>query len=272
MKILSIGSKRLLAFIFIVVLYVGCSTVPVTGRRQLSIIPNSQLFPLSYQSYSQVKDSARIIAGTAESAMVKRVGKNIQQAVEQYMKEKNLSDQLKGFDWEFNLIKDDDMVNAWCMPGGKVAFYTGIMPICKDETGVAVVMGHEVAHAIANHGGERMSQGLFQQGLGAGLAIALQQQPQMTQQLAMTAFGLGSSVGYVLPHSRNQESEADEMGLIFMAIAGYDPREAPEFWVRMQAKSGGGSPPEFLSTHPAPSRRIDDLNKQIPNALTYYKK
>lgn len=270
MKIPTTGMKHLISFFLIAALYMACSTVPITGRRQLSIIPNSQLLPLSYQSYDQVLDSAQIVTGTAESAMIKEVGNNIQLAVEEYMRNNNLTEELEGFDWEFNLIKADDMVNAWAMPGGKVAFYTGILPICQDETGVAVVMGHEIAHAIANHGGERMSQGLVQQGLGAGLSIALAQQPQLTQQLAMTAFGLGSSVGYVLPHSRSQESEADQIGLIFMAIAGYDPREAPEFWERMQANSGGGSPPEFLSTHPAPNRRIKDLEKLIPEALVYY--
>lgn len=264
--------KKLITLFLVAAFIYSCSTVPVTGRRQLSLIPSSQLLPLSYTSYSQVLDSAQVIKNTPEAAMIKKVGLNIQRAVEKYMADNNMSDQLKGFEWDFNLIKDDKTINAWCMPGGKVAFYTGILPICKDETGVAVVMGHEVAHAIANHGGERMSQGLVQQLGGVGLSVALRDYAPQTQQLAMTAFGLGSAVGYVLPHSRNQESEADEMGLIFMAMAGYDPNAAPQFWERMQAQAGGGGTPEFLSTHPAPSKRINDLKAQIPNAMKYYKR
>ncbi|MDQ3535158.1 MAG: M48 family metallopeptidase [Bacteroidota bacterium] len=265
--------KKFLTLILVGFFIWSCSTVPVTGRRQLSLIPSSQLLPLSFNSYAQVLDSAQIVRNTPEAQMVNRVGNNIKAAVEKYMAQNNMSDQLQGFEWDFNLIKDDNMINAWAMPGGKVAFYTGILPVCRDETGVAVVMGHEVAHAIANHGGERMSQGLVQQLGGVALNVALRDYAPQTQQLAMTAFGLGSAVGYVLPHSRNQESEADEMGLIFMAMAGYDPNEAPRFWERMQAKSGGsGGPPEFLSTHPAPQRRIKDLQSQIPNAMKYYNK
>src|SRR5690606_15652199 len=211
------------------------------------------------------------VKNTEEARMVERVGVKIKNAVERYMAQNNLSDQLNGFAWEFTLM-NDETVNAWCMPGGKVAFYTGIMPICRDEAGVAVVMGHEVAHAIANHGGERMSQGLVQQLGGVALTVALQEQPQLTQQLALTAFGAGSTIGYILPHSRQQESEADEIGLIFMAMAGYNPQEAPEFWKRMEAKSGGSGTPEFLSTHPAPSSRIKELERLIPEAMKYYKK
>jgi predicted Zn-dependent protease len=263
--------KKFITLILVAIFIYSCSTVPITGRRQLSLIPDSQLLPLSYNSYSQVMDSAQVIRNTTESAMIQRVGRNIQQAVEKYMAENNMSDQLQGFEWEFNLIKDDNTINAWCMPGGKVAFYTGILPICQDETGVAVVMGHEVAHAIANHGGERMYQGLVQQLGGVALSVALRDYAPQTQQLAMTAFGLGSAVGYILPHSRSQESEADEMGLIFMAMAGYDPNAAPAFWERMQAKAGGsGGTPEFLSTHPAPERRIRDLQSLIPKAMEYY--
>ena len=259
-----------ISILFLALFVLGCATVPVTGRRQLSLVPNSQLLALAAQSYDQVLDESKIIKNTEEAEMVQRVGVNIKNAVQQYMAQNNLSDQLDGFNWEFNLIKEET-VNAWCMPGGKVAFYTGIMPICKNDAGVAVVMGHEVAHAIANHGGERMSQGLVQQLGGVALTVALQEQPQLTQQLALSAFGLGSTVGYILPHSRLQESEADEIGLIFMAMAGYDPHEAPEFWKRMQAQEKGARPPEFLSTHPAPETRINALERLVPKAMKYYK-
>lgn len=260
--------KRLVTLTF-ALFFLGCSTVPLTGRRQLSLVPSSQLLSLAADNYSSVLNESKVVRNTSEAAMIQNVGNNIKKAVEQYMAQNNLTQLLDGFKWEFTLI-DDPTVNAWCMPGGKVAFYTGIMPICKNEAGVAVVMGHEVAHAIANHGGERMSQGLVQQLGGVALSVALQEQPQMTQQLAMAAFGVGSSVGYILPHSRLHESEADEMGLIFMAMAGYDPREAPNFWRRMQAQSGGGGTPEFLSTHPAPETRIQDLEKLMPKAMKYY--
>lgn len=202
--------------------------------------------------------------------MVKRVGTRIQHAVEQFMAEHNASNQLKGYAWEFNLI-DENIVNAWCMPGGKVVFYTGIMPICEDEKGVAVVMGHEVAHAVANHGSERMSQGLIQQMGGEALNVAMATKPDETRALFGTAYGLASNYGAMLPFSRLHESEADKMGLIFMAMAGYDPREAPKFWERMAAQSGGAAPPEFMSTHPAHATRIKDLNAQIPEAMKYYK-
>lgn len=258
--------------VFLTALFVlGCSTVPITGRRQLSLVPSSQLVALGSQSYNEVLDESKVVKNTEEARRVERVGVKIKNAVQRYMAQNNLSDQLEGFEWEFSLI-NEETVNAWCMPGGKVAFYTGIMPICRDDAGVAVVMGHEVAHAIANHGGERMSQGLVQQLGGVALTVALQEQPQLTQQLAMTAFGVGSTVGYILPHSRQQESEADEIGLIFMAMAGYDPSEAPEFWKRMDAQSEGGRPPEFLSTHPAPSTRIKELERLVPKAMKYYKK
>lgn len=261
--------KKIVVVLLVTFFAYNCATVPLTGRKQLSLIPNSQLLPLSFDNYKTVLDSAHVSSNKQQADMVKRVGANIQKAVEKFMAQNNASDQLKGYAWEFNLIQDD-VVNAWCMPGGKVVFYTGIMPICQDETGVAVVMGHEVAHAIANHGGERMSQGLMQQMGGVALDVALSNKPEETNQMFDMAYGLASNYGAILPFSRLHESEADKMGLIFMSMAGYDPREAPLFWERMDAKSGGGAPPEFMSTHPAHSTRIKDLNEQIPEALKYY--
>jgi len=262
--------KRIL-ILFVMGLFVyGCATVPLSGRRQLSLVGNDEVLPLSYEQYSEVKSESKIVTNTADGQKVVRVGKNIAAAVEEYLKANNYAELLEGFSWEFNLI-ESDQVNAWCMPGGKVAFYTGIIPVCQDETGIAVVMGHEVAHAIASHSKERMSQGLVANGLLGGLQVALGENPSLTETIFMEAVGIGGQVG-MLKFSRDQELEADQLGLIFMAMAGYDPREAPAFWQRMEAKSGGASPPEFLSTHPGPNRRIEQLNKQMPDALKYYKK
>jgi len=248
----------------------SCATVPLSGRKQLSLVGNSEVLPMAFQQYNEVKSESKVVTGTADGQSVVRVGKRVASAVESYLNENGYGDILEGFEWEFNLIQDDQ-VNAWCMPGGKVAFYTGIMPVCQDDTGVAVVMGHEVAHAIASHARERMSQGLVANGLLGGLQAAMGENPTLTETIFMQAVGIGGQVG-MLKFSRDQELEADQLGLIFMAIAGYDPREAPEFWERMEAKSGGAAPPEFLSTHPGPGRRIDELNKQMPEALKYYKK
>ncbi|MDZ7608535.1 MAG: M48 family metallopeptidase [Cyclobacteriaceae bacterium] len=263
--------KKNLFILVILMLCYSCATVPVTGRKQLSLVSNSEILPMSFSSYKTVLDSAKLSTNKQQAEMIKRVGARIQKSVEEYMAQNNWSDQLNGYAWEFNLI-EEDVVNAWCMPGGKVVFYTGIMPICQDETGVAVVMGHEVAHAVANHGAERMSQGLIQQMGGEALSVALASKPDETRALYNTAYGVASNYGAMLPFSRLHESEADKMGLIFMAMAGYNPEEAPKFWERMAKTSGGGAPPEFLSTHPSHATRIRDLNAQIPEAMKYYKK
>lgn len=234
----------------------------------MALIPAGQMNSMSFDNYKQVLNESRVDRTSEEAQMVARVGAKISRAVERYLQENKASERIEGFDWEFKLIIDET-VNAWCMPGGKVAFYTGIMPICADEAGVAVVMGHEVAHAIAAHGNERMTQGLAQQLGGMGLAVALKDKPAETQAIFMGAYGAASTVGAILPFSRLHESEADEMGLIFMAMAGYDPREAPKFWQRMNAQ-GGARPPAFLSTHPSPEQRIQKLNANMPKALEYY--
>lgn len=269
-------SKRILSplqvFTSIALLFVAisCTTVPLTGRKQVTgLTSTSEILALSAQSYQTVLDSAKIITASDDATRVKRVGNRIKNAVEKYMRDNGLGSQLEGFDWEFSLI-DEDVVNAWAMPGGKVAFYTGIMPVCRDDAGVAVVMGHEVAHAIARHGQERMNQGMLQNFGAMGLSVALSSKPAATQNIANQAFGLGSNLLGVLPFSRLHESEADELGLTFMAIAGYDPSEAPAFWERMAAGSGGGAQPEFLSTHPAHETRISRLNAALPKAMEYY--
>jgi predicted Zn-dependent protease len=252
------------------VLIIACATVPITGRRQLNIIPAAQINSLSFQEYSDFLKNNKLSTNTQQTAMVKEVGVNIQHAVERYFAQQNMSSSLKDYAWEFNLV-EDSQVNAWCMPGGKVVVYTGILPVTKDATGLAVVMGHEIAHAIANHGGERMSQGLIQQMGGVALEKALENKPTQTKNIFMTAFGLGSQVGVLLPFSRTQESEADHLGLIFMAMAGYDPNQSVAFWKRMAADSKG-APPEFLSTHPSDETRIKQIESLIPEAMKYYKK
>ena len=261
--------KKIFILLAVVLIIDGCARVPLSGRRQLSIIGNEEILPMSYDQYSQMMAESKLVTQSPQGQMVVNVGNRIAKAVETYLKERGYEDELEGFAWEFNLI-ESDQVNAWAMPGGKVAFYTGIMPIAKDATGVAVVMGHEVAHAIANHARERMSQGLVANGLIGGLQVAMGQNPTLTQTIFLQAVGVGGQVG-MLKFGRNQELEADELGLTFMAIAGYDPREAPRFWERMEAQAGDGArPPEFLSTHPGPNRRIQKLNDMMPAAMEYY--
>jgi len=248
----------------------SCSTVPITGRQQLSLVPEGQIIAMADAQYDTFLMTNKLSTDKAKTDMIKRCGGRIQKAVEAYFASQNQSSQLNGYKWEFNLIESDEM-NAWCMPGGKVVFYTGILPVCKDETGVAVVMGHEVAHAVARHGNERMSQGLLAQFGGATLDAALAKNSEQTKQLAATAFGIGAQFGALLPFSRKQESEADHLGLIFMAMAGYDPQAAIPFWERMATSSSGGKPPEIMSTHPSDETRIANLNKVMPEAMKYYK-
>jgi predicted Zn-dependent protease len=247
----------------------SCSTVPLTGRSQLNLIPANEMLSLSFQQYDTFLKENKVSTEAANTALVKKVGTNIEHAVEKYLAQNNLSSRLDGYKWEFNLVQDDQ-VNAWCMPGGKVVVYTGILPVTKNEIGLSVVLGHEIAHAIAEHGNERMSEGLIQQLGGVALSVALKDKPQLTQDLFLTAYGVGSTLG-TLAFSRTQESEADHLGLIFMAMAGYNPNEAVDFWQRMAAMNQGQKPPEFLSTHPSDQTRIDDIKNWLPEAMKYYK-
>lgn len=249
--------------------FYACATVPLTGRKQLAMVSSDEIQPLVNEQYEQVKKESKLLTNTPDGQKVVQVGERIAKAVEAYLIESGYSDLVETFDWEFNLI-ESDQVNAWCMPGGKVAFYTGIMPICQDENGIAVVMGHEVAHAVASHSRERMSKALIQQFGMSVVSTAIGQNPTLTQQIFYQSVGIGSQIG-MLAFSRQHELEADELGLVFMALAGYDPREAPVFWERM-AKAGGEAPPEFLSTHPGPDRRIERLNENMPKAMEYYQK
>lgn len=259
--------KPLIRFALLVFL-ISCSKVPITGRRQLNMLPESQLMAMSLTEYKSFLNDNETVSSSDDAAMVKSVGEKIATAVEAYLKKHGQGKRVKDFNWEFNLVKDET-INAWCMPGGKVVFYTGILPLTQNENGLAVVMGHEIAHAIARHGNERMSQGLALQGGGIALSIALSDKPQLTQSLFEQAYGLGGQWG-MLKYSRMHETESDKMGLVFMAMAGYDPREAPKFWGRMSAQ-GGQKPPEFFSTHPHDDTRIKDLNDFMPEALKHYK-
>jgi predicted Zn-dependent protease len=249
----------------------ACSTVPITGRSQLNLIPGSSMMSMSLQEYDQFLKEHKLSTNVEQTATVKRVGANTQHAVERYFAASGLSGHLKDYKWEFNLV-EDKQVNAWCMPGGKVVVYTGLLPVARDDAGLAVVMGHEIAHAIAEHGNERMSQALLAQMGGVALSTALSTQTAATQQLWMSVYGVGAQYGAIMPYGRLQESEADQLGLIFMAMAGYDPNEAVAFWGRMSAQKGGKAPPEFLSTHPSDATRIENIRRLIPEAMKYYKK
>lgn len=251
-------------------LAIACSKVPLTGRKQFSLIPESTISQMSDGEYKTFLSKNHVITTGADATMVKQIGQDVAQSVQTYLAQNKAGDRVKGFKWEFNLVENAE-VNAWCMPGGKVAVYTGILPVTQNANSLAVVMGHEIAHAVAQHGNERMTQGLLQQLGAVGLSVALQNKPAQTQDLFMQAYGVGSQVGLLLPFSRKQESEADELGLIFSAMAGYDPNEAIAFWERM-AKKGGAAPPEFMSTHPSNATRIADLKKFMPTALKYYQK
>ena len=260
---------KLLPVLIIVLIISACSRVLISNRRQLSLIPSSSMLQMSFDQYGQFLEENIASADINKTKMVKRVGKNVQKAVEQYFVENDLENELKNYDWEFNLVENNE-VNAWCMPGGKVVFYTGILPLAKNENGIAVIMGHEIAHALAEHGNERMSQGLMAQIGGVALAVAVSEKPEQTQQLWMTAFGAGTQLGVLLPFSRLHESEADHLGLIFMSMAGYNPNHAISFWRRMSEMKGGQAPPEFISTHPSDNNRIAQIQKLMPEALKYY--
>ena len=239
---------------------IGCSTVPVTGRQSFNLVPDSQANALGLDAYRKVKEQSRLITQGPEYQQVLRVGKRIAAVADE-----------SSFDWEFALI-DDKQVNAFCLPGGKIAVYRGLLPVTQDDAGLAVVLAHEIGHAIARHASERMTDDLALQLGGTGLSQLLQEKSPTTQTLVMSAFGVGTTVGFVLPFSRSQESEADHIGLVFMARAGYDPHVAPVFWQRMMAQSEGQAPPAFLSDHPSDEQRIHDLEKWMPEAAVAYRR
>jgi predicted Zn-dependent protease len=262
--------KRIVYLLLTVVILTGCALNILTGRKQLNLVQESELQLMAKDEYNTFLSENKVLnsSSSREAASVDRVGARISKAITKYFAGQGQESLLEGYKWEFNTI-DSKEINAWCMPGGKVVVYTGLLPVTKNEAALAIVMGHEIAHSVAKHGNERMSQALVQQMGGMALGIALAQKPQETQDLFMTTYGIGSQVGAILPWSRQQETEADQYGLIFTALAGYDPREAIPFWQRMST-AGGATPPEFLSTHPSNETRLKKIEKFMPEAMKYY--
>ncbi len=245
----------------------SCAKNPFTGKNTLALVPNSEILPSAFQQYSQFLKENKVIVGTMEAKSIEVVGKKIKDAAEKWLNANGYEGYLKDYQWEYKLVNSKE-VNAWCMPGGKIVVYSGILPITKDEAGLATVLGHEVSHALANHGQQRMSAGLLQEIGSAGVKVALDNKTAQTQQIAMTAYGAVTQYGGMLPFSRSHESEADRIGLTLMAIAGYNPENAVVFWERMSANSAvsGKASPEFLSTHPSDATRIAALKALIPQA------
>ncbi len=258
-------TKKTIIVIASIMIFLSCATNPFTGKQTMALpgTENSSLFPASFQQYNQFLSENKVVTGTSEAAMVTRVGQKIAVAAERWLSANGHVGYLKDYKWEYNLV-DDKAVNAWCMPGGKIVVYTGIMPIAKGEAGLAAIMGHEVAHALANHGQQRMSASMLQQIGAVGLNVALQDNENIA--LFNQAYGIGSQVGVMLPFSRSHETEADSIGLTLMAVAGYNPDQAAELWKRMNVQSGGQAPPEFLSTHPSNESRIANLSSLAPKA------
>lgn len=243
----------------------SCAKNPFTGKSTMALVPNSQILPMAFQQYSQFLSENKVITGTSDAKRVETIGTKIKVAAERWLSANGYTDYLNGYEWEYKLV-DDATVNAWCMPGGKIVVYSGILPVTKTDAGLATVMGHEVAHALANHGQQRMSASTLQQVGAVGVAVATGGQSSEQQALWMQAYGMGSQLGGMLPFSRKHESEANMIGLTLMAIAGYNPDEAVPFWERMAASSGGQEPAEFMSTHPSNATRIANIKSLIPSA------
>ena len=261
--------QSMVALFGAIVLFLSCATNPFTGKKTMALVPNSQLFPTAFQQYNQFLSENKVVKGTKDAQMITRVGQRIAIAAERWLNANGYQGYLKDYKWEYNLV-NDKTVNAWCMPGGKIVFYTGILPIAAGETGVAAIMGHEVAHALANHGQQRMSAAYLQTGVALAGNIAIKDDKARND--FNRYYGIGSTVGVMLPFSRGHETEADKIGLYLMAVAGYNPDEAAELWKRMKANSGGKTPPEFLSTHPSNDSRIANLTKLAPTAKAEAKK
>ena len=259
--------KKIIILVLAVFLFSECSKVPITGRNRVNFVSDAQVLPAAFAQYKGFLEENKLSTNREKTNQIKEVGKNISAAVDRFMRANKMVAEANSYKWEFNLI-EDKTVNAWCMPGGKVVFYTGILPICANENGVAAVMGHEVAHAFAKHGQERMSQGQLQQIGGLAVALGTANKDPKTRQIWNTAFGIGSGLG-MLKFSRTHEQEADRLGLVFMLMAGYDGNEAAEVWVRMSKRANGKSQPEILSTHPSNESRIQDLRNYLPTAKKY---
>jgi len=253
------GGRTAVLLLGLILLIIGCATSPLTGKRTMAFISNSQLFPMAFAEYDEFLKENKVVTGTAEAAMVERVGKKLATAAQKWLESQGNAHYLDDYRWEYKLVQEDE-INAWCMPGGKIVVYTGILPVTKTEEGLAVVLGHEISHALLNHGQQNMSAGILQQlgALGVSLGAQMAGLSEEAQTALIIAYSLGSQLGGTLPFSRSNESEADHYGLLLMAIAGYNPDEAVPFWERMSALSGG-SVPQFLSTHPSNATRIRQL-------------
>lgn len=256
--------KKIIVVVVIALIFVSCTTVPISGRKRINIVSDQQVLPASFAQYKGFLEENKLSKNMVMTNQIKEVGANISRAVDRFMRANNMSSEADSYQWEFNLV-EDKTVNAWCMPGGKVVFYTGIMPICANKNGIAAVMGHEIAHAFAKHGQERMTSSYGQQVGGLLVALGTSKKDPKTQQIWNTAFGIGSGLG-MLKFSRVHEQEADRLGLVFMIMAGYEGSEAAEVWVRMSELSKGKSQPEILSTHPSNASRIEDLRNYLPTA------
>lgn len=263
--------KKIISFVLATVIFLSCTQNMVTGRKQLSLVSEPELQSMAKQEYQTFLSANKVVSTSTnrDAEMVQRVGSRIAASIKTFYDSKGLPSVLEGYQWEFNLV-DNKEVNAWCMPGGKVVVYTGLLPVTQNEAALAIVLGHEITHAVAQHGSERMSQALLQQLGGTALQVALANKPAETQNLFMTAYGIGSTVAGTLPFSRKEENEADKYGLFYAAMAGYNPQEAIPFWERM-ATAGGAKPPAFLSDHPSDETRIANIKANMPQALKYYK-
>jgi len=262
--------SKLFVLCGLVLLLSGCTEVAITGRKQFNLVPDSMINSMAFQSYGEFLTQSKLSKDFSQTQMVKRVGSRIQKAVEQYCANNNIEDRLTEYQWEFNLVEDDSL-NAWAMPGGKMVVYTGLLKVTQTEAGLAAVIGHEIGHVFAKHGAERMTQGLLVDLGGMALSEALANRPAQTQNLFKQSYGIGTQVGLLLPYSRVHENEADHLGLIFMAMAGYNPNEALSFWQRMALAKQSPQPLEILSTHPADSTRISNLQRLLPKAMQYYR-
>ena len=263
--------KKFLFCLMTLIFISSCAKVPLTGRKQILLFSDKEILALSLQNYNEYLKETPLSKDIANSNKIKTIGKNISAAVETYLKQNGLTAEVKNYAWDFQLVEEKS-INAFCLPGGKVVFYEGILPITKNDNGIAVVMGHEIAHAVAKHSNERMSQQAMIEYGSAASGVLLNGKSEESKQIWNTAIGLGANIGVLLPYSRKHEYEADRLGLIFMAMAGYNPNEAVDFWSRMEKLSGGNSTPEFLSTHPSSKKRIEEMKKNLPEALRYYKK
>ncbi len=262
--------KKNICFAMCLILLASCATVPITGRRQVRMLPEGMLGNMASANYQSYMAANTVVSSSDPRAqMVQRTGERISDAVVEYLKNTGQSRRVQDFNWEFSLV-DSDAVNAWAMPGGKIAIYTGILDLTQDEEGLAVVMSHEIAHVVAQHGNERMSQQLLLTMGAVSLDVALREQPQQTRDIFMLAYGVGGTLGS-LAYSRQHEYEADALGMTFMAMAGYDPEHTITFWERMLAYSGGAQVPAFLSTHPTNEDRINAAREYLPEAMNYYK-